>query len=208
MSEEKINQKINHKINLAGIIRFSEFLNLFEKVDRIVHAADGVRMENDVEHSYKLSMLADYIIATAGLNLDRSKVMMYCLVHDIVEAYAGDTYIFTKDTAHLESKHAREHAALLRIKEEFPEYPEMTDCIEKYEARADEESKFVYVLDKIHPALQIYLGGGKTWRQEGMTFNDLMGLKNEKVKLYPDLETLWHEFVALLETNKTELFPS
>ena len=172
-----------------------------------MHAADGTRLENDVEYSYMLAMLADYIIVSERLDLDRSMVMRYAMIHDLVEAYAGDTYVFSKDAALLESKEYREHEALVRIKKEFPEYTDLTGQIETYEKREDAESKFVYVLDKIQPAIQIYLGGGKTWKAENMTYTDLMKLKDEKVKVYPELEILWREFAEMLEKGKAELFP-
>ena len=195
------------KYNLHNILRFSTFLNQFEMVERVVHAADGTRLENDVEYSYMLAMLADYIIVSERLDLDRSMVMRYAMIHDLVEAYAGDTYVFSKDAALLESKEYREHEALVRIKKEFPEYTDLTGQIETYEKREDAESKFVYVLDKIQPAIQIYLGGGKTWKAENMTYTDLMKLKDEKVKVYPELEILWREFAEMLEKGKAELFP-
>ena len=87
-------------------------------------------MENDMEHSYQLVMLAWYLMDAYKLDLDSNLVMRYCLVHDLVEVYAGDTYTFTQDVDHLSSKVEREEKALLLIKEKFQEFPEMTEYIE------------------------------------------------------------------------------
>jgi len=196
------------KINIKSILRFAELLNQFQAVERVVLVKNSKRWENDVEHSYMLTMLADYIISSGGYKLNRQKVMMYALVHDLVESYAGDTYILSKDAAHVASKHKREADALTRIIKEFPEYKDLGKHILTYEKKSDDESKFVYALDKIQPVIQIYLEGGRTWRKMDMSFQDLMDHKNEKVTLSPIVEKYWKEFVKILEKNKNKLFPN
>jgi len=43
------------------------------------------------------------------------KVIKYALVHDLVEVYAGDTYVYTKNQDELDSKEDREKEAADRL---------------------------------------------------------------------------------------------
>lgn len=84
------------KLELPNIINFTKLLNKFCDIERVIHSNGGDRLENDVEHSYRLAMLAWYIISSNKLSLDLDLVIKYALVHDLVEVYAGDTYIYTR----------------------------------------------------------------------------------------------------------------
>ena len=194
------------KSNLQKIFQFADFLNKFRDVERILLKNGSDRYENDVEHSYMLAMLADYIISLENLKLDRNKVLEYCLVHDLVEAYAGDTYIYSTDKEYIDSKHRREKEALEKIKIEFPEHQILIRTIEKYEVRLDEESRFVYALDKIQPVIHIYLDGGKTWKKERIGLDDLIKHKKDKVKFSPIVQKYWNELREILERNQHTLF--
>lgn len=168
-------------------------------------------MENDAEHSYQLTMLSWYIVDVFGLDLNKDLVLKYSLVHDLVETYAGDTYIFDKNENLHTSKEEREHQALERIKSEFPEFSELWRYIVGYEKKLDNESKFVYALDKIIPVINIYLDWGKTWKnldifQIVLTLKKLRENKDPKVRIYPELYRFWEEFCEILEKNQKDLF--
>lgn len=53
-------------------------------------------------------------------------------------------------------KEQREHEAMERIRTEFPQAHPLWSRVEEYEKREDEESKFVYALDKVLPVINIY----------------------------------------------------
>jgi len=148
-------------MELEQIFKFIKLTHDFQKVERTIFVAGTNRNENDVEHSYQLALVAWYIISTYKLSLNIDLAIKYGLLHDLVEVYAGDTYIFDKDQSVIDSKVEREYKALERLKDEFPEFSEMTDLIVQYEKREDEESKFIYALDKVVAPINIYLDGGK-----------------------------------------------
>ncbi len=194
--------------HLQRIIEFTDLLHTFRNVERTVSIRGSDRIENDVEHSYMLAMLADYIISLENLTLDRQKVMHYALAHDLVETYAGDTYFYSSDTEHINSKHKRESDALVRMRSEFQEHESLWKIIEAYETRVDDESRFVYALDKVQPVIHIYLDGGKSWKKHGVQLEHLTEMKNDKVKLSPVIEKYWKELVEILDKNRKELFPN
>ncbi|MBI4155952.1 MAG: HD domain-containing protein [Candidatus Zambryskibacteria bacterium] len=193
--------------NLQRILEFTKLLHKFRSVNRTVSISGTDREENDVEHSYMLAMLADYVVSIENLKLDRHKVMLYCLTHDLVEAYAGDTYFYSHDSDHVNSKHKREFDALNQMQREFPEHENLWKIIENYEAREDEESRFVYALDKVQPVIHIYLDGGKSWKKYNVKLEHLTEKKNDKIKISPVIEKYWNELLEILERNQSTLFP-
>lgn len=195
----------NKGLSLENIINFVNLLNKFRQVERVIHINGGDRLENDIEHSYQLTMLAWYIVSSNELDLDLNLVIKYALIHDLVEVYAGDTFIYTKDENHKNNKKQRELESLVRLESEFPEFP-IFDLIKRYEKREDKESRFVYALDKIEPVLSIYTNGGKTWKKENITIDMLVDHKKEKVALAPELVEYFSDLVNLLKKEEKELF--
>lgn len=191
---------------LDRLLAFTKILNELRLVERVVRVNGSDRWENDQEHSYNLAMLAWYICESQNLSLDREKVFRYALAHDLVEVYAGDTYLYTEDKALLESKVERERVAALRLEKEFPELPELHAAIQGYVTREDRESRFVYALDKIEPVLKMYLDNGRTWREKEISFDRMYESKKDKVALSPEIKPYFDELMTLLKSKEKELF--
>ena len=146
--------------NIARTAAFVRLLHAFQSVERIAHVSDLSRRENNVEHSYFLAMVCWYLCDALELEYSKEKIFRYALAHDLVETYAGDTYIF--DTEARKTKREREEKARIRMESEFPEFNDLHTTIEKYEKQDEPESVFVYAIDKLIPALINYIKGGHT----------------------------------------------
>lgn len=48
--------------DLKKIFTYLHFLDEFRKIKRVIYASGEERLENDMEHSYQLAMLAWYMI--------------------------------------------------------------------------------------------------------------------------------------------------
>lgn len=197
--------------DLQKIFTYLHFLDEFQKIKRIIYVPGEDCLENDAEHSYQLTMVAWYIIDAYKLDLDRDLVIRYCLVHDLVEVYAGDTFLYSQDKGYVDSKKEREWEAFLQIQKEFGEFSDLINLIEQYECRQDAEALFVYALDKIIPVLKIYMDDGRLWKDIKLTeivitLEKLREHKDEKIKLSPVLYDLWIQFITILETRRSELF--
>ena len=193
-------------LDLQKILGFVRLLNAFRQVRRALRVNSEERLENDVEHSYYLGMLAWYIADSHHLALDKDLILKYALVHDIVEVHAGDTYVFTTDAKKRDSKEAREKKAILQLQKEFPEFGDLHKLIAGYEKREDDESRFVYALDKIQPVLNIYLDNGRTWKENGVTIQMLVDFKKEKTALSPEVHSCFDELIGLLKKDEAKLF--
>ncbi|OGI57587.1 hypothetical protein A3B85_00745 [Candidatus Nomurabacteria bacterium RIFCSPHIGHO2_02_FULL_37_13] len=186
------------------LIDFVNFTHEFREVVRIARSPHAERFENDAEHSYQLAMVAWFLIDKDKLKLNKELCFMYALAHDLVEIYAGDTYIFDKNKA--SSKRHREKSALLKIKRRFSHFKNLVKTIEKYESKEDEESKFIFALDKFIPPIQIYLEDGKLFHEKKISLNNVIESKERKISLSPYIDKYWQELLKEFTKNKKKLF--
>jgi putative hydrolase of HD superfamily len=193
-------------LKLEDILSFTKLLNKFQEVERVLYVPGTNKLENDAEHSYQLAMLAWYILSNNSFNLNKDLVIKYALIHDLVEVYAGDTFLYSKDQNEHNSKNDREESARLRIKEEFLSFEDLHETISNYENKKDAESNFVYVLDKIHPVIQLYLDNGRMWKEREVTLAMLIEKKKSKAQLSPELLPLWNELEEILTEEQSTIF--
>ena len=109
---------------------------------RQTHLSGHGRRENDAEHAWHMAIMAYMLKDYANEPVDIAKVMIMCLIHDIVEIDAGDTYAY--DTEGLKTQKAREDAAKERIFSLLPEdqKKELTALFDEFENYQTPESKF------------------------------------------------------------------
>ena len=80
---------------------------------RQTHLTDHGRRENDAEHAWHMAVMAYLLKEYSNEDIDITKVMIMCLIHDVVEIDAGDTYCYDEEAK--KSQAAREEAAKQRI---------------------------------------------------------------------------------------------
>lgn len=194
-------------MSIEQLLSFTKFLNQFREVERSIYYSDSPRRENDAEHCWQISMLAWYIIQQKSLPLSLEKVFQYCVIHDIAEMYAGDVCALKRSDEKQILKEQKEHEAMERIYKEFPEAHPLWKRLEEYEKREDDESKFVYALDKVLPVMNIY-NDWWYWRKDNNISleNDLLPPKEQKVQLSDVVKEIWDEMVMLLREHKSEMF--
>jgi putative hydrolase of HD superfamily len=127
----------------------------FAKVHRVPPMGDTGRPENDVEHSFGLALTCWYLHPKIAADLDLLKILKYALAHDIVELYAGDTFVF--DSAKVESKEQRERDALDVVKKDWSDFGELAEFAGGYMGKLDAEARFVKAVDKLLPVIMIEL---------------------------------------------------
>ena len=76
---------------------------------RQTHLSGHGRRENDAEHAWHMAIMAYLLREYANEEVNITKVMLMCLIHDIVEIEAGDTYAY--DEEGLKSQKEREARA-------------------------------------------------------------------------------------------------
>ncbi len=129
-------------------------------IDRNHYLAKTNRRENDVEHSLTVAVLCWYFHEKVSNPLDISKIFKYALAHDFVERYAGDVNTFANEKDR-EQKIVDERASLAKLSIEFSGFNTLVDTMQGYETRADEESLFVWTVDKMQALI---MGDLDDWR--------------------------------------------
>ena len=94
--------------------------------------------------------------------------MLMCLLHDVVEIDAGDTYAY--DAEALKTQKAREEAAKERIFSLLPEdqKEELTALFDEFEANETAESRFAHSMDNFQPLLLNNNNNGADWVAHGV----------------------------------------
>ena len=136
-----------------------------KNIFRQTHLSDHGRNENDAEHAWHMAIMAYLLREYANEKVDISKVILMCLIHDIVEIDAGDTYAY--DAENLKTQKAREDAAKERIFSLLPEdqkaeFMALFDEFEEYETA---ESKFAHSMDNLQPLLLNNSNNGDDWKE-------------------------------------------
>ncbi|MGW2745041.1 HD domain-containing protein [Streptomyces sp. NPDC001450] len=139
-------------------------------------AAD--RRENDAEHSWHLALLTLVLAEYADEPLDVGRVLALVVVHDLVEIYAGDTFVY--DTEAVVDQEAREQRAAERL---FCLLPADQSTLfrslwDEFEARVTPEARFAKAMDRLQPLLLNYGNRGGTWRTRGVTVDDVLDRKS------------------------------
>lgn len=191
-------------MTLKKLLNFVKFTQRFRATNRYIFAVGENRMENDVEHSFQLAIITWYVIENEKLKLNSDLAIKYALIHDLEESLTGDKNIF--DEKGRRNKKLDEIKARSKIIKMFPGWKGYRKLSLNYKKLVDNESKLVNGLDKILPVINIYLDGGRTWKQEDTTLKMLSANKRIKVTVHPISEKLWKPLEKKLKNNEFELF--
>jgi putative hydrolase of HD superfamily len=189
------------KQTLESLIEFVKFTHKIRMVKRAILLEKPGHYENDEEHMYQLALSAWYIIDSDNLKLDRAKCIAMAIVHDITEAYAGDTNAHAS-AADRAAHEKREELAIGQLKKDWPALSSMSDLINEYRQRKTPESQFVYALDKLLPILNIYVYKGNSWQEQGIDFAEMQRVKVGKVDIDPTIKNYYDQFIDLLKDHQ------
>ncbi|MGA4878576.1 HD domain-containing protein [Streptomyces lydicamycinicus] len=156
------------------IIEADRLKNVFRRSPLL--SAD--RRENDAEHSWHLALMTLVLTEYADEPVDAGKVLALVVVHDLVEIYAGDTFLY--DTAAAADQEEREQQAADKLFALLPddqrEY--FRALWDEFEARVTPEARFAKAMDRLQPLLLNYGNRGGTWRTPGVTEEDVLARKS------------------------------
>lgn len=194
--------------DIQKLVELTKFSLKFREIKRKTYYSHNQLPENDAEHSWQLAFLAMYIIQTYEFNYSLDKVLQYALLHDLVEIHAGDLGALHRTSEQTIKKQQDEKEAFEAIKKQFPEWNQMHQIIHDYENRVDEEAKFVYVLDKILPVLNIMSDNGYRWHQEWYVLQDEIDAKIPKnLTQSPELYHIFQKIVKAMQEKENIYFP-
>ena len=153
------------KRQIAFALEIDKEKNIF----RQTHLSGHGRNENDAEHAWHMAIMAYLLREYANETVDIAKVMLMCLIHDIVEIDAGDTYAY--DAERLKTQKAREDAAKERIFSLLPDdqKAELISLFDEFEANQTAEAKYAHAMDNLQPLILNHSNGGGDWKEHGVS---------------------------------------
>ena len=169
-----------------------------KNIFRQTHLSGHGRNENDAEHAWHMAIMAYVLREYSNEKIDVAKVMLMCLIHDIVEIDAGDTYAY--DAENLKTQTARENAAKERIFSLLPDEQkeELIALFDEFEAFETPESKFAHAMDNLQPLMLNNSNGGADWKEHEVTAQKVYG-RQSKTRL--GSETLFEVVDSIIQQN-------
>lgn len=183
-------------------VRRLEFIMELDKMKTIYRQSlllDRSRTETDAEHSWQLAMMAIVLREHAPEGTDLLKTVKMCLVHDIVEIDAGDTFAYDKE-GNLD-KAEREQKAADRIYAMLPgeEGRELRELWEEFDRCESKEALYANALDRLQPMMIHAYTDGANWLKHEVELDDVLK-RAEPIRL--GLPKIWPFLSNMLYTAK------
>ncbi len=154
---------------------FSLEIDQEKNVLRQTHLSGHGRRENDAEHAWHMAIMAYLLREYSNEPVDITRTMLMCLIHDIVEIDAGDTYAYDEEGRKTQKE--REEKAKERIFSLLPsdQKQELTEIFEEFERNDTAESRFAHAMDNLQPLLLNHSNGGSDWKEHDVSSSQVYG---------------------------------
>jgi putative hydrolase of HD superfamily len=185
---ERVGQPADVPDRLADQIRFIVEADRLKTVLRHSPLIADDRRENDAEHSWHLALMVPILAEYADDPIDVGHTVQLVLIHDLVEIYAGDTFLY--DSAAQRDQEQREQAAADRLFALLPadQATRFRALWDEFEARQTAEARFAKAMDRLQPTLLNFNNKGGTWQTPGVTDADV---RRRKSVIGDASATLW-----------------
>ena len=159
--EERLHQQLNFILEADKL----------KNITRRNYLVDDSRRENTAEHSWHAILLAQIFFEYAENKneLDLLHIVRMITVHDLVEIYAGDTFIYDKKG--YEDKFDRENAAAKKLFALLPDdqAQEYYALWLEFEREETPDAIYACAIDKLMPVMLNTYNNGTSWREAGIT---------------------------------------
>ena len=153
------------KQDLQKILAFLSFAERLKFELRHSWLSNG-RQESVAEHVWRTSLMAVLLYPYLEQSLDMAKTLKMIIIHDIVEAEAGDVPVFEAETPEAKKKkQEKEKCAIENIKTMLNSSSgdEIYELWFEFEEKRTLEAKFAQALDKLEAQIQHNEADIKTW---------------------------------------------
>jgi len=181
-SDEKINQ----------LLRFTAEVDKMTSISRRTLLINKSRRENDAEHSWHIALMAMLFKDYAPKGCDITRSVQMCIVHDLVEIYAGDTFAY--DINANKDKELREKQAADKLFGELPEDlgKEFRQLWEEFDKMKTPDAKYAAAMDRIQPYLHNTLTEGHTWLEGHPSVEMVNKRIGPALEVIPELKS-WYD---------------
>lgn len=148
-------------------LKFSAEIDKMTGIIRRTSLIDRSRRENDAEHSWHIAAMAMLFEEYAKEPVNVFRAIEMCVVHDLIEIYAGDTFAY--DAKANEDKAEREKKAADKLFSQLPQEQGkmIRDLWEEFDAMETSDAKYASCMDRLQPFMHNTLTEGFTWAESG-----------------------------------------
>jgi putative hydrolases of HD superfamily len=182
------------------IIKILEIIKLGEKLKcELRHSwLSNGRHESVAEHTWRVSLMAILIEPLLKVKVDTSRLLKMIIIHDLVEAEAGDIPAFDtlNNTKLKEQKVSNEIKSIEKIRDTLGNDlgDELYNLWFEFENKDTYESKVANALDKLEAQIQHNEADISTWLEIEHKMSFLMDR-------HVEFEPILHQFKELIETE-------
>ena len=157
----------SNNLRLDQQLKFTAEIDRMTAIFRRTLLVDGSRRENDAEHSWHIALMTLFFKEYCIAPVDVERAAKMCLVHDLIEIYAGDTFAY--DPVGNKDKAQREAAAADKLFAQLPEEQglELRKLWEEFDQMQTNDAKYAACMDRLQPFLHNTLTQGHTWVEGG-----------------------------------------
>lgn len=179
-------------------IRFILELDKLKSVLRQNYLLRQDRHENTAEHCWHLALMALLLAEYAASEINLGHLLELLLIHDLVEIYAGDTYCYdeneTLDQEEREAQAAEKLFGLLPVDQST----RLHELRNEFEEGRSSEARFALSLDRLMPLLLNYYTQGRSWKEHGITVDQVLA-RNRQIREGSD--RLWSLAQSIIEDS-------
>lgn len=182
---------------MQPFIDFILELDKLKAVSRRTRPLGLDRYENSAEHSWHIAVMAASFAPMAAEPVNVDRVIRMLLVHDIGEIDTGDVIVYAE--IGWEERKEAERVALERVFGLLPDAlgRSFLDLWHEFEALDTPEARFAHAVDRAMPALQNLANHGQSWRENGITHQQVIAKLRDPIRT--GCPALWDYMEARLE---------
>lgn len=154
---------MNHLQNILSLLHLAEKL----KFELRHSCTSSGRQESVAEHTWRMALMAILLEPYLDRKIDIGKTLKMIIIHDLVEADAGDVPIphMVKNPELKKAKEEKEKAAIEKIRAMLNDAvgKEIYSLWNEFESRETYEAKVAFALDKLEVQLQHNEADINTW---------------------------------------------
>lgn len=153
------------KRSISSILQLLEFSERLKWELRHSWLSNG-RQESVAEHCWQMALMAIVVYRHLEKPVNIEKVLKMIIIHDLIEAEAGDIPFF-ETSPRQDMKAEREQTAIRNIRARIPGTTggEIYELWQEFEANTTVEAKFVKALDNLEVQFQHNLADLRTWEE-------------------------------------------
>lgn len=159
----------SEEVSVAQPLEVLLMLDRLKSVERQNPLAHQNRRENTAEHSWSLALAVILFRRCAAEPIDLGHALSLAIVHDIPEAFVGDTFVYSDAVT---KRFEMERKAMEGFLDRSTDVPEVRDIVrwwQEYELTESPEGRYVLALDVLLPVFMNHRNlENSSWNRHGV----------------------------------------